>query len=550
MDAIAQLEWIPPSESSLLTLARQASSCAWPVLRRDPGLVLLILQSHAPSLTVADSISFPELIGSPEVLERAVRCLGNQNQAMDWSRPGLFHIHQSCLCYAQQAERLARLTTTIDSELAWVSGLLAPLGWLAVSSIEPEQFENRAADPQWLEDPRGRFYRQYRTEPGSIARRLCRIWKLPDWYTAIATCTGLGVGLALKSGADPELFQLVQLAIALAQQSEPLLRMPVGTSISTLLHNLSISVEALAAPPDEQEVPEMSSPPVALWELLGMAAENARLKQRSGHDLLEQEIDILHKALEDQCQSEAERLHDLKLSALAEMAAGAGHEINNPLAVISGQAQYLLRKTTETLHRRSLETIVGQTERIHRILRSLMQFARPSPPVKKPLDLLRLVDEVGVSLVDYAEARKVTLRSRPEDQGKASAPVMVEGDPGQLKTVLASLFRNAIEAAGSQGSVRVSIAHPRLPSRSEMVEVQVENSGPRLTPTEREHLFDPFYSGRSAGRGVGLGLPTAWALARSHGGDVKLVSQGAEPTCFVLQLPLPEENAAIYSACG
>ena len=67
----------------------------------------------------------------------------------------------------------------------------------------------------------------------------------------------------------------------------------------------------------------------------------------------------------------------------------------------------------------------------------------------------------------------------------------------------------------------------------------VEDSGTGPAPSQREHLFDPFYSGRLAGRGRGLGLPTAWRLAREHGGDVRYESVSGGPTRFVLSLPLP-----------
>jgi len=67
----------------------------------------------------------------------------------------------------------------------------------------------------------------------------------------------------------------------------------------------------------------------------------------------------------------------------------------------------------------------------------------------------------------------------------------------------------------------------------------VEDSGTGPTQAQREHLFDPFYSGRQAGRGRGLGLPTAWRLAREHGGDVRFDSVSGGPTRFILSLPLP-----------
>ena len=139
-----------------------------------------------------------------------------------------------------------------------------------------------------------------------------------------------------------------------------------------------------------------------LRDLLESAAENRRLREQPLHDHLEQEIDALHRALEDQVHGEAQRLQGGKLAALAEFSAGAGHEINNPLAVISGQAQYLLSHERDWFHedaedapRKALEAIVTQTRRIHGILRELMQFAKPAPPCPGWVDLPALLGEIG-----------------------------------------------------------------------------------------------------------------------------------------------------------
>jgi signal transduction histidine kinase len=107
-------------------------------------------------------------------------------------------------------------------------------------------------------------------------------------------------------------------------------------------------------------------------------------------------------------------------------------------------------------------------------------------------------------------------------------------DPGQVRTALTCLLRNAVEAAPAEGWAAL-----RLETHSaDAVEIVVEDNGPGPPPQQREHLFDPFYCGRSAGRGRGLGLPTAWRLARQHGGDVHFVSLPDGPTRFVLTLPV------------
>jgi signal transduction histidine kinase len=113
----------------------------------------------------------------------------------------------------------------------------------------------------------------------------------------------------------------------------------------------------------------------------------------------------------------------------------------------------------------------------------------------------------------------------------------VHADAAQLRQALGCLLRNAVEAAGAGGWARLAL---RAPGETEFIEVRVEDSGPGPEPERRAALFDPFFSGRTAGRGKGLGLPTAWRLARLQGGDVRLEpGRPGAPTCFVLSLPRP-----------
>ena len=271
--------------------------------------------------------------------------------------------------------------------------------------------------------------------------------------------------------------------------------------------------------------------------MLTLAAENRRLRAVSLQQRLEGELDELQRAFVEQVDGEAQRLQAAKLSALAEFAAGAGHEINNPLAVISGQAQYLLNherdwlasniagKATNALH-----TIIGQTKRVHSLLRDLMQFARPSPPRKGWFDLPTLLGEVAAGLEELARQRLVRVEIGPTPE---KLPLLADSE--QVRIALTCLLKNAIEAAPAEGWARVRVVEPLGDNR---IEIAVEDSGAGPEPEQRDHLFDPFYCGRAAGRGRGLGLPIAWRLLRQQGGDLRLLaSHPQEPTRFVVGLP-------------
>jgi two-component system NtrC family sensor kinase len=177
---------------------------------------------------------------------------------------------------------------------------------------------------------------------------------------------------------------------------------------------------------------------------------------------------------------------------------------------------------------------VRQTERIHHVLTELMQFSRPPEPRRQELDLRQLVDEAAARIRALAEERGVRL-ILPESVERL--PVHV--DQAMIRTALGCLLRNAVEATPRDGWVKLSTAEGN--GRREII-VEDSGSGPPAGP--REHLFDPFYSGRAAGRGRGLGLPTAWRLARENGGDVRFEPIAHSPARFVLALPICPRGTA------
>jgi signal transduction histidine kinase len=506
-------------------------------LRTDPAAVLLVLRQTAPVLHVPTLSFFPALLREPSVCEEALRLL-EQPAFVDWNEPAVEPVYRASLAYAGVATRLAEHVTACDPENAWVAGLLAPLGWLAASSVDGAQVGGCLANPAFPPQPARVEQRLWGLDLASIARRLARRWRLPRWLAIIVGHLGLPAEVAQTLGADATLFRVVQLAVALAQQHGAPLRLPVGGTTEELAAGLGLPAELMAAlereahalttgPGSEHTWQAPTSVPL-LRDLLTLAAENRRLRSARQQDQLEQEVDDLHRAVEAQHSAGAEQLRAQKLSALAEFAAGAGHEINNPLAVISGQAQYLLRSEQEAPRQQALQTIIGQAQRVHEMLRELMQFARPPRPEMQQLDVLSLAREVLTSLTELADGHRVRL-IYPEDR----PAIHLHADPGQLRTALTCLLRNAIEAAGTDGWASVRLEQ----AACNQVDVVVEDSGSGPAWQQRQHLFDPFYSGRQAGRGRGLGLPTAWRLAREQGGDVRFVGLPGGPTRFILSLP-------------
>jgi two-component system, NtrC family, sensor kinase len=467
---------------------------------------------------------------------------------LDASVPGVEAIR---LIAARQAKLAAELAPRlqVDPRAAATCALLAPLGWFAVAAVAPERILGDL--DRCLRDGSTWQPVAWGTDHVTLTRRLCRAWRLPTWTAAVLGNLSLHIDQSRRLGADPNLVRTVQLAIVGVQRHGGL-----GLSVSTPLPDLLAAAgldgdafDHLVADAVEHRPVRLESPRKVplLADLLRLAVENRARADRTWIDRLHRDLDRLYAALDAQQGEEQARLKTQKLSALSEFAAGAGHEINNPLAVISGQAQYLMKQIeiadellveepSPTLYldhlrgkfTKSLSTIVGQTQRIHQVLMDLMHFARPGTPRPTLVPVAKLIVDVAAGLRTLAEDRKVNIAC-PE-----SAPNLgIRVDPIQIRLALNNLLKNAIEAAPAEGWASLRVERETDGTLSFVV----EDNGPGPQGAVREHLFDPFYSGRSAGRGRGLGLSAAWRLARQHGGDVRFDAAAVGVTRFVLSLP-------------
>lgn len=232
-----------------------------------------------------------------------------------------------------------------------------------------------------------------------------------------------------------------------------------------------------------------------------------------------------------------EQLRRAKLAALRELAYGASHEINNPLANIASRAQLLLRDESDPQRRRSLATIHGQAMRAHEMIADMMLFAKPPRPDRKPVDLQELLQAWAEHFRQNLPAT-IVFRCDAGADGEDREPT-VRLDPEQAYVAWDAIARNAVEAMEGSGQLTVRVQFmdrreaagaalgPELDTAGGWVWVVFEDSGPGLSDRAREHLFDPFFSGREAGRGLGFGLSKAWRIAELHGGAIEAHSTRA-----------------------
>ncbi len=216
-----------------------------------------------------------------------------------------------------------------------------------------------------------------------------------------------------------------------------------------------------------------------------------------------------------------------KLESLKELAYGAGHEINNPLANISARAQTLLVDESNPERRRLLAAINTQAFRAHEMIADMMLFARPPQLRPASTDLGALVQTVADEFAPQAAAQQVRLVYQPP-----AGLIMATIDPTRIHEALAALCTNALEALVTGGRLELAVR-----SAGDGVQISVADTGPGISPEVRQHLFDPFYSGREAGRGLGFGLSKCWRIARLHGGQVDVSCPNAGGATFTITVP-------------
>lgn len=536
-DAAVELPWLSPSGESLTTLARSPTNADWPEVRQDPGAVLLCVRRPAWDKPVIPT----SILRDSDLLQDVLAHLDKPG-SIDWQHPAASAVLAICLKQARLAHRLAEALPGVDAECAWVGGLLAPLGWLGLAAVRPDALADCLNHTDFPGRAPALQEQAWGLDHSALARRLCRSWRLPGWLGAIVGHLGLPATIGAASEAQTKLLQVVQLGVGLAQEIKGGLGLAVGAAPNKLLDELGLSRDTVDSALRETGDGKPALPELTPPARMPMLADHLRLTidLRRGDrpvapDRLQQDLQRLQRTLEAQHAGEKRRLEEMKLSALAEFAAGAGHEINNPLAVISGQAQYLLGHETEPTRCKSLQAIIGQAHRIHQILKDLMCFARPSPPKKQVLDINELIHDVTAELHELADRQEVRLDCPPV----AALAGRLVADRIQATRILYNLLRNGIEAAPAEGLVTLRIECPD----ADWVEFIVEDTGSGPSEIARAHLFDPFFSGRSAGRGRGLGLPTAWQLAKQNGGEVRFLDAKDGRTRFVARLPLTAHQA-------
>jgi two-component system NtrC family sensor kinase len=256
-------------------------------------------------------------------------------------------------------------------------------------------------------------------------------------------------------------------------------------------------------------------------------SRSAEMERRARE--LEHQAEEFRRGVKELLQAE-------KLASLGGLVAGITHELNNPLAVITGFAELLLSNPSlEADAREALEAIHGEARRCTRIVTNLLSFARQRRPTRAPIDVAEVIDRAAELLRYKLALDDVELDLHLD---RTARPAL--GDLSQVQQVILQLLMNAhqgvLEVDPSQRARRIRVATREAAAR---VEITVEDSGPGIAPGDLPRVFDPFFEMGSRGReGAGLGLSLCYGIVTEHGGKIEVASEVGRGTTFRIELPL------------
>lgn len=221
-----------------------------------------------------------------------------------------------------------------------------------------------------------------------------------------------------------------------------------------------------------------------------------------------------------------------KLASLGTLASGVAHEIRNPLTAIKARLFALERKIDpDSEARPQIKEIRNEIDRLERIVKEFLLFARPPNPEPTVFEVGPVVDQV-VSLLEM----ELLQRGRIRLKAASATGLSANADPEQLKQVLINLIQNA--AAASEPDQEVSLEARALPAsggRAAQVAIDVVDRGCGVPPAIAPKLFDPFFTTKP--KGSGLGLSIAKRIAKANGGDLVFVSKPGQGSAFTILLP-------------
>jgi signal transduction histidine kinase/putative methionine-R-sulfoxide reductase with GAF domain len=262
----------------------------------------------------------------------------------------------------------------------------------------------------------------------------------------------------------------------------------------------------------------------------GLAIHNAFMYQEL-KTFSQQMEEKIQRTTADLKKAEIQLIRSDKLAALGQLAAGIAHEIRNPLTSIN----ILIHSLTENLpsgssQREDLKVIEEEINRINEIVDQFLRFAKPAPPLLERTDVRPIFEETLQLLRPQIERQKISVQ---KDFQPLPPNTLITIDKEQIKQVILNLLLNAIQAMPGGGQLKIK---GQILSDDHWIQFLIQDSGVGIPSEDLEKLFDPFFSTREGG--IGLGLSIAHRIIDQHNGKIEVESKPGKGTLFTLSLPL------------
>jgi len=242
--------------------------------------------------------------------------------------------------------------------------------------------------------------------------------------------------------------------------------------------------------------------------------------------------DELNSHIEQIERMQKQLIQSEKMNALGQLSASVAHEINNPLAGVLVYAKLLSRKVSGGGLEKAelLGTLAKMEDAVNycaRIVRSLLDFARQTEPVLKPVSVSEILDQVMTLVGHQAYIKRIQVIRRE------MPPVpQVMADFSQIQQVFVNLVVNAVQATGEDGKLTITTS-----GEDGRVKIAFEDTGVGIPPENMQKLFTPFFTTKSDVKGVGLGLSVSYGIVERHGGKIEVQSEVGKGSTFTVLLP-------------
>ncbi|MDR0682575.1 MAG: hypothetical protein LBG15_12125 [Dysgonamonadaceae bacterium] len=223
-----------------------------------------------------------------------------------------------------------------------------------------------------------------------------------------------------------------------------------------------------------------------------------------------------------------------RLSVIGQLAAGAAHEIRNPLTSIKSAIQHIQGDINDPKKQKIIHSTLSEVNRINEILTGLLSFSKQNNPVKREFDLIRMIDHT-IQLIRNTQLKKqIQFITKYE-----VSPLPIFADQDQLKQVIINIVLNAIDAIPEEGFIRIEIQSSFI-ERTVYYHIIVTDSGTGIDEEQMEKIFDPFYTTKE--EGTGLGLSISYGIIHRHDGNIEICNHPDGGVQVEIQLPKGTKN--------